>query len=156
MTSSQKAPTGYQPTGQPAADANFQSLNSQLGQLGSFNTQQYGSDLHDTAGQIINNPFNQQAIQGAQTAVSTLFMDHEEARFRGLLFEEGSLESRVRRDAYNAASSFGDGAPSLASAWLTIPDWAPGCAMPDNSSQSLPACHALGGHKPTAATGPFD
>ena len=75
-------------------------------------------------------------FQGAQTAVSALLMDHEETRFRGLLFEglaeEGSLECRVRRDAYNAASSFGDGASSLASAWLTIPGWAPGCAMPDN------------------------
>jgi hypothetical protein len=65
MSSGENAPTPYQPTGQAAADANYQSDNSQLSGAGQALYSQVAPQYQQITSNVMSNPYYAQAQAGA-------------------------------------------------------------------------------------------
>lgn len=70
MSSGQSAPTPYQPTGQGAADQNYQSLNATLGQNGSNLAASVTPQYQQITSNVANNPYYATAQAGANQVAS--------------------------------------------------------------------------------------
>jgi hypothetical protein len=71
MSSGQNAPTPYQPANQPGADASYQQGASQLANAGSALYGQVAPQLSQISSAVQNNPYQAQALAGAQQAAGT-------------------------------------------------------------------------------------
>jgi hypothetical protein len=66
----QKAPTGYQPAYQPGADQGYIGNVNQIGTAGTNLSNQTVPQLSNLAQNVVNNPYNTQAMTGAQNAAN--------------------------------------------------------------------------------------
>lgn len=71
MSSGQKAPTGYQPTGQGQADAGYQTAANTLASAGQGLSSYAVPQYWQVAQNVVNNPYYTQAQTGANQAAST-------------------------------------------------------------------------------------